>query len=55
MRTLDKNELMSVEGGTLITNALLATLMKGASIFLDVGRSFGTSIRRIISGCTCKL
>lgn len=55
MRNLNKQELLEIEGGSSVTSGLISTLVKGASVFLEVGRSLGSSLRRIVSSCTCKL
>ncbi len=54
MKELDKNQLMEVTGGT-ITATLLNAIVRGASVFLDVGRSMGSAIRRFFSGKVCKI
>lgn len=55
MRNIDKKELLNVEGGSAITSGLISTLVKGAGVFLEVGRSLGSSLRRIVSSRSCKL
>lgn len=55
MKDLNKKELLNVEGGSSITSGLISSLVKGASVFLEVGRSLGSSLRRIVSSRSCKL
>ena len=58
MRELNKEELISASGGSvgsLINSTILSTLVKGATLFYEVGQSFGSAIRRIFSGNICKL
>jgi hypothetical protein len=58
MKNLSKNELLNIEGGnldSLINGTLISTLIKGANTFFEIGRSLGSSIRRLISGCKCGL
>lgn len=52
---LNKQELLYVVGGISITAAFLSSISKGINSILELGRSFGTSIRRIISGKICNL
>ncbi len=54
MKELDKKDLLNVEGGA-INSSLISTLVKGSSVFLEIGRSLGSSFRRFISSRTCKL
>ena len=58
MNELNKNELLNVSGGnidSLINGTLISTLIKGANTFFEIGRSLGSSIRRLLSGCKCGL
>lgn len=54
MRKLNKEQLMKVTGGS-ISATLLNALVRGANVFLDVGRSIGTAIRRFLSGKKCSI
>lgn len=53
MIKLTKNELIEIEGGFNITGTLLNSITKGVSVIMDIGRSLGSSIRRIMSGNLC--
>lgn len=53
MKKLNKNELLSIEGGLKLSASLLNYAIKGASFILDLGRSIGTAIRRIQTGKLC--
>ena len=53
MKELTKNELLKVEGGSLINNTIISTLIRGANTFMEVGRSLGSSLRRLLSSCLC--
>ena len=58
MKEMNKNELINTSGGgidSLINGTLISNLVKGANLFFEIGRSFGSSIRRILSGCKCGL
>ena len=55
MRELSKNELLEINGGTGITAAFLNAFARTISTVVDVGRSFGSSIRRLVNGNVCPL
>ncbi|MEG0826381.1 MAG: hypothetical protein RR404_02800 [Bacilli bacterium] len=55
MKELNKNELLQVVGGINITASFLAAISRGINSILDLGRSFGTSIRRIAGNRMCNL
>lgn len=56
MRELNNKELMNIEGGaSLLTATFLNAAARMISTIMDVGRSLGTSIRRITSGNTCSI
>lgn len=48
------NELMNIYGGA-VTGAFINSIIRGINSFLDLGRSVGTAIRRIISRNICPL
>ena len=54
MVVLTDRELMKVEGGGL-TATFLNALARCVSTVMNLGKSLGTSIRRIISGKVCPL
>ncbi len=54
MSELKKEELMEVKGGTnWITGSFISSIVRAGNTLLELGRSLGTSIRRIISGNVC--
>lgn len=55
MKELNKNELLSVDGGVNITGTFITSLTKGVNALLDLGRSLGTAIRRIGSKSVCSI
>lgn len=55
MRISTKEELLLIEGGLDISAALISAFTTGIKTILDVGRSLGTSIRRIITGKICNV
>lgn len=50
---LDKEELFKIFGGTSISGTLINSFVRAINTVLDIGRSLGTAIRRIISGTLC--
>ena len=54
MKELNKNQLLEVTGGT-ISATLLNAIIRGADLFLEVGRSLGTAIKRFFSKKVCKI
>lgn len=48
-------ELIQVIGGVNLSGTLLNYLVKGIGTIVDIGRSFGTSIRRLWEGNICSL
>lgn len=52
---LNNNELKMIEAGASITGTLINSLIKGFNSFLDIGRYFGSSIRRWVSKSSCPL
>ena len=55
MEQLTKEQLTLVYGGLNITGIMLGSFIRGISVFLDLGRSFGTAIRRIRGNNLCPL
>lgn len=52
MKELNNNELMNVEGGAL-NASILNAFARTVSIFLELGRSLGSAIRRAVTKTTC--
>ena len=52
MQKLNENQMKSIKAGG-VTGTLLSAILRGANIFIDVGRSFGSAIRRISSKNLC--
>jgi len=55
MKELSKNELLDISGGFNLTAAFVSAVAKGISTIMEVGRSFGTAIRRIAENKVCPL
>lgn len=52
MRELTQNEMNSIIGGAL-SGTLISGIVKGAQLILELGRSFGSAIRRFLFGNYC--
>ncbi len=52
---LNKEDLLEIVGGASISGTLINAFVRAVNIALDVGRSLGTAIRRVISGQICKV
>lgn len=52
---INRYELLNIVGGANITASFLSAISKGINSIMDVGRSLGTSIRRLIGGSICPL
>ncbi len=50
---LDKEQLQNIRGGINITGTMVSSFVRILDIFLDVGRSFGSAIRRIKDHNAC--
>lgn len=54
MRELNNDELMEIKGGTnWLSGSFISSIVRAGNTLLDMGRSLGTSIRRIFSGNVC--
>lgn len=51
---LNKKELLEIKGGT-ITASLLNAIIDGFSLIIELGKSLGSTIRRIVSGKSCQI
>ncbi len=54
MKELTKEELKQISGGG-ISATLVNAFIRGVNTFLDVGRSFGSAIRRMIEKNVCPI
>lgn len=52
---LNNKELKQVVARKGLTGTLINSLIKGFDSFLDIGRYFGSSLRRIVGGNLCNL
>lgn len=56
MQELNKQELLSIEGGAINFNGtLISSMTRGINTLLDLGRSLGTAIRRIQNDNICQM
>lgn len=55
MEELKKEELMEIKGGTsFLSGSFISSLVRAGNILLEIGRSLGTSVRRIFNGNICE-
>jgi hypothetical protein len=54
MKLLHNEELLKITGGA-ITAAFMTALVRGINAYLDVGRSLGSAIRRVITKSICSV
>ncbi len=52
---LSKKDLKKIKAGKTLSATLLNSIMRGINTFMDVGRYFGSSIRRWIYKGKCPL
>lgn len=55
MVELTKKELKSIIGGIDLTSGILNSFVRAFEIVMEIGRSLGTSIRRISSSNICEI
>lgn len=53
--SLKKDELIQIYGGANISGTLINSIVRGIEAILDLGRSLGSSIRRIGNNNICSL
>lgn len=51
---LNDHELKAINGGA-ITSTLINAIVKGFSLIIELGKSLGSTIRRVTSGKTCDI
>lgn len=53
---LDKEKLLLIKGGASTLNGtLINSIVRGITAFIDLGRSLGTAIRRLLNNNICPL
>lgn len=52
MKELTNKELNLVIGGA-ISGAIISSIIRGVSVILELGRSFGSAVRRMITKNYC--
>lgn len=55
MQELNQEELMQTKGGVGLTSSLINSFANAVKVLLDLGRSLGSSIRRIESDQICPI
>lgn len=53
MKKIEEKEMKQITAGA-INGTLLNAILRGANIFIDVGRNFGSAIRRLTSNNLCR-
>ena len=52
MRQLEKEDLMYIKGGA-ISGAILTSIIRGINSLYEIGRSLGSSVRRLFTRNFC--
>ena len=55
MNKLNRDELKSIDGGISISGTLINAFTSGMKTILDLGRSFGSAIRRLKENKLCEV
>ncbi len=55
MTKLKNNQLIMIRGGLNISGTLLNSIARLMNSIMDVGRSLGSGIRRMVSGRKCPI
>ena len=55
MVKLNNDELLNIEGGAWYSASFINAAARAIDTIIDVGRSLGTAIRRIINGSYCSI
>ena len=50
-----KRMLKKIKAGASFSSTMINSLVRGFNSFLDIGRYFGSSVRRIFTGNVCPL
>ena len=52
-KVLEQPELLSIVGGVSLSGALVSAFTRAINAILDVGRSLGTSVRKVVNKNLC--
>ncbi|MBQ4634425.1 MAG: hypothetical protein IJB71_03660 [Bacilli bacterium] len=55
MKNLSKVETQKIIAGASLSGTLISAITKAYNAILDLGRAFGSTIRRIVSKKSCSL
>ena len=55
MSEIEREELASITGGETVTGTLVSALTTGIKALFDIGKSLGSSIRRLSTDNICPL
>ena len=54
MKIIDNKEMITISGGAIgLSGTMLNAIVKGIDLLLEMGRSFGTSLRMFFSKKKC--
>ena len=53
MTELNNKKLLVIIGGANFTGSLVSALTKGINTILDLGKTLGSAVRRIVNGQIC--
>ena len=55
MIEIEKEELMNINGGVNMTGAFINSFARGVQVIFDIGKSLGSTIRRLQNGSLCPI
>jgi hypothetical protein len=55
MTVIENKNLFEIEGGINISGTLINSFVRGINSLLEVGRSLGSAIRRVVDKSICPL
>lgn len=55
MKKITNHELLNIYGGISISGTLINSISRGINTILDLGRSLGSAIRRVMEKNICSL
>ena len=55
MRLLNEEEKKNIIGGAVSITSIINSLSKAANIIIELGRSLGSTIRRVVGGKYCSI
>lgn len=52
---LTNKELKNINGGAAVSGSVISGVVRGVNTFLDLGRTLGSSLRRLGNGSICPI